>query len=477
MGEKDAPVAPGEVVAGKYRVERVLGTGGMGVVFAATQLGLDRPVAMKFLLPAAAKDPDVVVRFSREAKAVAKIHSEHVVRVLDTGVLPAGVPFMVMEYLEGGDLAQRLANERRIPLPEIAGYLLEACEALAEAHAAGIVHRDLKPANLFLARRPDHTTRVKLLDFGISKAPVGSAGGITSTQAIMGSPVYMSPEQLVSSKSVDARSDVWSLGVVLYEALAGAPPFTADSMPQIVTRILHTAPARLSEARPDLPPQVQVIVDRCLEKEPVARYADVAELAAALAPFAVDGARAVERIARVLGRPGIVPATYSSAPPPPLPAPPPPAFQPLPPPMMMLPSARPTDAWGGTQARIPKRSSAPWIILGLLGGCSALGVGGAVALRHAAVKALEPLRTPASIVAPPSSETPPPDLAPITLVPPPEPTMSSTPAVSAATRVEPPPKAKPTPWRGKPAPAPAPQPAPAPAPEAAPTDPLHMGIK
>ena len=206
--ESGAPVEVGEVVAGKYRVDRVLGTGGMGVVLAATQVDLDRRVAIKFLLPAALKNPEVVARFSREARSAAKIQSEHVARVIDVGVLPTGAPYMVMEYLDGSDLAQRISAGERLPLAEAVRYVLEACEALAEAHAAGIVHRDLKPANLFLARRPDRTSSVKVLDFGISKSPVGD-GGITSTQAVMGSPLYMSPEQLVSAKRVDHRTDIW----------------------------------------------------------------------------------------------------------------------------------------------------------------------------------------------------------------------------------------------------------------------------
>ena len=158
MSDEKPPVAQGEVVAGKYRVDRVLGSGGMGVVVAATQLELERPVAIKFLLADANKAPDVVARFAREARAVARIQGEHVARVLDVGVLDNGLPYMVMEYLEGGDLSQRIAHEGKLPLAEIGKYVLEACEALSEAHAAGIVHRDLKPANLFLARRPDRTT-------------------------------------------------------------------------------------------------------------------------------------------------------------------------------------------------------------------------------------------------------------------------------------------------------------------------------
>jgi hypothetical protein len=427
---------------------------------AATQLELDRPVAIKFLVADAAKAPDIVARFAREARAVAKIQGEHVARVLDVGVLDDGLPYMVMEYLEGADLAQRMAHEARLPLPEIARYLLEACEALSEAHAAGIVHRDLKPANLFLARRPDRTTIVKLLDFGISKSPVGSAGGITSTQAVMGSPVYMSPEQLVSAKNVDARSDIWSLGVVLYEALAGAPPFNAESMPQIVTRILHTPAPRLAEARPDLPPAVDVIVARCLAKEPEARFGDVAELAWALSPFVEDGARSVERIARVLGRSEAAP----------VPAAP-----------VLVPSMRPgADAWGGTQAHIPRRSTGPWIVGAVLGVCAIVGIA-AVVVRG--VRRAESAARSVTLLVVPSSVAATPDPEPVKLAPPSEPpsaSASSPPSAEPATAA---PRTKPFSTHARPVPvaaatpAPMPTPAPQPTPAPEPTDPLHMGIK
>jgi eukaryotic-like serine/threonine-protein kinase len=456
MAEVEAPVVAGEVIAGKYRVDRVLGSGGMGIVVAATQLELDRPVAIKFLVAEAAKAPEIVARFAREARAVAKIQGEHVARVLDVGVLDNGLPYMVMEYLDGADLAQRIAHEGRLSLPEVARYVLEACEALAEAHAAGIVHRDLKPANLFLARRPDRTTIVKLLDFGISKSPVGSAAGITSTQAIMGSPVYMSPEQLMSAKHVDARSDIWSLGVVLFEALAGTPPFNAESMPQIVTRILHTPAPPLGDARPDLPPAVAAVVERCLAKDPAGRFGDVAELAWALSPFVDDGARSVERIARVLGRP--------EAPPPPGP--------------VVAPSVRPgAEAWGGTQAHLPKRSAAPWVVAAVLGACAVLGVA-AVVVRSA--RRREPPRTVATVVvpSPPLATVDPPAVTlapPSDLTPPPSASSAATAAPTATVL-----HAKPPPLHGRSAPAATvaavpPAPTPAPAPE--PTDPLHMGIK
>ncbi len=305
MTSSAAPVGIGEVLAGKYRVDGVLGSGGMGVVVAATHVHLDQRVAIKFLLPQALANPEVVARFQREARAAVKIHSEHVARVIDVGTLETGAPYMVMEYLEGTDLAHRIAAGPPLGIDDAVRFLLEACEALAEAHAAGIVHRDVKPANLFLAKRPDRTLSVKVLDFGISKAGVGGigqvSGGITSTQAVMGSPYYMSPEQLMSAKNVDSRSDIWALGIVLYEALVGTPPYQGDSLPEIVAQILQGAMPRVSAHRADVPAEVDAVVARCLAKEPSARFRDVGELATALAKLSHDGARSVERISRILG--------------------------------------------------------------------------------------------------------------------------------------------------------------------------------
>ncbi len=272
----------------------------MGVVVAATHVHLDQHVAIKFLLPEALANADVVTRFQREARAAVKIQSEHVARVIDVGELESGAPYMVMEYLEGVDLAQRIAEDHTLPVAETVRFLLEACEALAEAHNAGIVHRDLKPANLFLAKRADKTSIVKVLDFGISKSSLGG-GGITSTQAVMGSPYYMSPEQLMSAKHVDHRSDIWSLGIVLYEALVGTPPYLGDTMPEIVAQILQAGAPSVRAKRADVPPELDAIIARCLSKDVNARFGDVGELAAALAPFSPDGSRSMERISRVLG--------------------------------------------------------------------------------------------------------------------------------------------------------------------------------
>ncbi len=376
MSNPDAPVEVGQILAGKYRIDRVLGAGGMGVVVAATHVHLDQRVAIKFLLPAALANADVVARFQREARAAVKIQSEHVARVIDVGTLESGAPYMVMEYLEGVDLSQRIAEERTLPVADVVRFVLEACEALAEAHAAGIVHRDLKPANLFLARRADKTSMVKVLDFGISKSNVAGSGGITSTQAVMGSPYYMSPEQLMSAKHVDHRADIWSLGIVLYEALVGTPPYVGDTMPEIVAQILQAGAPSVRAKRPDVPAELDAIVARCLSKDASTRYRDVAELATALVPFSADGARSMERISRVLGssvRPpspsisGAEPAVTSDA-----------RGGTVAMPRAASISNPAQSAWGATQAGIPRKSNA-WMFIAGGVGVVAIGAIGVVA--------------------------------------------------------------------------------------------------
>ncbi|MEZ4313007.1 MAG: serine/threonine-protein kinase [Polyangiaceae bacterium] len=248
---------PGDILNGKYRVDKVLGAGGMGVVVAATHLHLEEKVAIKFLLPDAAKSKDVVERFKREGKAAVKIKSEHVARVSDVGELDNGAPFMVMEFLQGQDLSEMVETQGALPVAAAIEYVLQACEALAEAHALGIVHRDLKPANLFLSHRADGSPCIKVLDFGISKILSSvSSPGMTKTTAVMGSPLYMSPEQMKSSKDVDHRTDIWSLGAILYELLSGNPPFIADTMPQLCLMILQDPLPPLHTVRHDIPPQL-----------------------------------------------------------------------------------------------------------------------------------------------------------------------------------------------------------------------------
>ncbi len=304
-----SPVAPGDVLAGKYRVERVLGEGGMGVVVAAEHLELGQRVALKFLLEHAALDEDAATRFLREARAVVRIQSEHVARVIDVGRLENGAPYMVMEYLDGRDLA-KVVSEGPLPVEDAVDYLLQACEALAEAHAAGIIHRDLKPANLFLTKRRDQSAFVKVLDFGISKLMDTAEAGLTKTDAIMGSPFYLSPEQAKSARSVDARTDLWALGAILHELLAGKRPFVGESFTELLAAILMEEPRSLREARPDVPEELDAIVRRCLAKDPSHRFANVAELAQALAPFAPPRSRiSIDRISKVLGVPDAAPDT------------------------------------------------------------------------------------------------------------------------------------------------------------------------
>jgi serine/threonine-protein kinase len=301
-----APVHEGDVLDGKYRVERVLGVGGMGIVVAATHLQLDQRVALKFLLPAALGNPEVVARFAREARAAVRIQSEHVARVIDVGTLTTGSPYMVMEYLEGGDLAATLEARGVLPVIEAVTYVLQACEAIAEAHALGVVHRDLKPANLFLARRSGRDPLIKVLDFGISKTTDPAVSGLTQTATVMGSPLYMSPEQMMSSRDVDLRTDIWSLGVILYELLVGEAPFMAETMAQIVFLVTGRDAPSISEKRPDVAPGLAKVVQRCLRRSPEERFANVAELARALVPFGSSRADvSFERISRVLGTAGV----------------------------------------------------------------------------------------------------------------------------------------------------------------------------
>ncbi len=301
MTDGSVPVNAGDVIDGKYRIERVLGTGGMGVVVVATHLQLEQQVAIKFLLPAAAKSTEAVARFAREARASAKIQSEHVARVLDVATHVSGAPYMVMEYLEGKDLERTLEEHKALPVEHVVDYVLQALEALAEAHVAGIVHRDLKPANIFLARRADGSSVVKVLDFGISKLTSDKTAKLTSESAQMGSPLYMSPEQLNRTREVDARADIWAVGVILHELLSGEAPFIAETLPEIIAGILSLPPLRLRLHHPEIPVELEAVVLKCLAKDPDNRYADVAQLAVALGPFAPERSRvSIERIVRVI---------------------------------------------------------------------------------------------------------------------------------------------------------------------------------
>jgi serine/threonine-protein kinase len=305
---------PGEILAGKYVVERTLGEGGMGFVLAAMHRHLDQRVAIKCLLPELADDPEIVARFLREGQAATKIRSEHVVRVLDVGTLDSGAPFLVMEYLEGRDLAHLLEAAGPLPIQRAIDYVLQALEAIAEAHALGMVHRDLKPANLFESHRADGTPVIKVLDFGISKVttPGGLSAGVTRTQTTMGSPQYMSPEQMRSTRDVDARADIWAFGIVLFELISGVPAFKGQSMAELCAQILQDPAPSLVELRAGVPAALDRVVQRCLEKDPKRRFANVGELAIALAEFASpEGRASATRIVRVLEARGAAPSASS----------------------------------------------------------------------------------------------------------------------------------------------------------------------
>jgi serine/threonine protein kinase len=292
-------VRTGDVVSGKFRIERVLGQGGMGVVVAARHLQLDETVALKFLRAHATSDPDALARFTREARAAAKLKSEHVARVLDAGVADDGTPYIVMEYLEGRTLGKVLEDQGRLDVVTTAEYAIQACEGLAEAHARGIVHRDIKPENLFLVERSQGWRVLKIVDFGISKFNVarGASDANISTQSMMGSPCYMSPEQLRSTASVDHRTDIWSLGATIFELLAGATAYRAgQTLPQLITAILEQPTPKLVDFRSDVPAELSIIVARCMAKDREERFGSAAELALALLPFAPRRVRAnVER--------------------------------------------------------------------------------------------------------------------------------------------------------------------------------------
>jgi len=297
----DIGVEIGTVFLNKYRVDAIIGHGGMGVVAECTHLALGERVAIKMLRKDVLLDAEAVERFQREAQAAAKLKSEYVARVSDVGTFEGNIPYMVMEFLEGHDLGQLLEQRGVLPVPWATELIMQTAEALAEAHSLGIVHRDVKPTNLFVTWRPDGSALIKVLDFGISKSPMGTDMQLTQTQSLLGTPAYMSPEQMRSARLVDWRSDIWSLGSVLYELLEGRRPFEADSFSEMCVKVAVDAPAPMVNT----PIELQPVILKCLAKSPDQRYATMAELGHALVPFVQDqhqAQRLVERMTRVLRR-------------------------------------------------------------------------------------------------------------------------------------------------------------------------------
>ena len=291
-----AEMTIGTVIDGKYRVDEVLGRGAMGVVVAATHQQLGERVALKFLRYRAkgGASDDFQSRFKREARVSARLKNEHITRVIDVGVWRDKVPYMVMDYLTGTDLRQVIKGGGALPIHMAIDYTVQICDGIAEAHAHGIVHRDLKPSNLFITKRPDGSDLLKILDFGISKWTAGEAeiDELTQTGVVLGSPKYMSPEQLFGSSEVDSRADVWSIGAILYEMLCGRPPFDLPTFTKICAELsTDRPPPSLVERRPEITPEVEAVVMRCFVRTPDKRIQNVAELAGALleavgAPFA-----------------------------------------------------------------------------------------------------------------------------------------------------------------------------------------------
>ncbi len=295
-----APLAAGAVLVGKYRIERVLGEGGMGVVYAVHHVLLDRPVALKLLTPDAAVNPEAVARFLNEARNAARVDNDYVCRVMDLGVLPEGQPYIAMELLDGLDLGRLLETRGRLPVVEAVGYVIQALTGIGMAHLMGVVHRDLKPSNLFIAKKHDGGQIVKVLDFGISKATSlegPKRQNLTSMGNLIGSPAYMSPEQVSLAPDIDQRADLWAVGVILYQLLTSTLPFASPHVAEVLAFILEKDPPPLSSLRPDVPPGLESVVTRCLAKDPAKRFPSAAELAAALAPFGPWAAGAGVRMA------------------------------------------------------------------------------------------------------------------------------------------------------------------------------------
>ncbi len=284
-----SPVAIGDVID-KYRVERVIGVGAMGLVAAARHVALDQVVAIKFLVEHRfGSREESIARFLNEARAAARIESDHVCRVSDVGMLPTGMPYMIMEHLQGNDLEEEIAMRGQLDVVEGVDYVLQALDAISAAHRLGIVHRDLKPANLFLALRPDGSRRVKVLDFGISKATASGKRRFTNETKSLGTPAYMAPEQIRDPMNVDHRADIWALGAILYEVITGEMAFAGANVKEVLDRVLDEDPCPIPALRRDVPRELVAIVSRALARDRAVRWTTAATFARALAPFGSIG--------------------------------------------------------------------------------------------------------------------------------------------------------------------------------------------
>ena len=297
------PIRVGEVLGDKYRIDRLIAKSGMGIVYVATHLDIEQPVAIKFLLESR-KDPQAMARFKREARAMGRVRNDHAVRVLDVDELDADTPYIVMEYLEGRDLHSLMREIGKLPLAFTCDLLLQSCEALAAAHAEGVVHRDLKPSNIFVVPEPDGTAHVKVIDFGIAKlrGEIDRGEAVTHTSTLVGSPRYMSPEQVASSAEIDHRADVWALGVILQEMLTGQRCFEAQGVGPLLIAIATQPHRSILSVMPDAPPGIVEALERALQKNPALRTPDVLAFAESLARFTPTGPVRIARIRQVASR-------------------------------------------------------------------------------------------------------------------------------------------------------------------------------
>jgi serine/threonine protein kinase len=432
-------LAPGTILLGKYRIEELIGTGGMGNVVRASHLYLQQPVAIKILLPQMVENESTVQRFLREAQAAVKLKSEHSARVMDVGTAPDGAPFMVMEFLDGNDLNQILRHHGPQVPPVVVDLMLQACEGIAEAHALGIIHRDIKPSNFFITRRPDGSMLLKILDFGISKTPVGYED-LTGTQTVIGTPSYMAPEQMKSGRAADPRSDLWSIGVVMYQLLTGRTPFTGESYAELVLKVGLDPPEPILVP---LPGGLGAVVLRCLEKDPKLRFQNVGELARMLAPYASDpaaAAQAANSTVRTLEQRGAQVAIQGS---------PFAAGGGLAPPVPLSPAQLTPHSWapsrgsslshGAGQVTVEPRGNRGLLIAGITALCLVAGVGGYVvsqASRGDGAAAQTRVRPDRHEVAPPPSPAVPAPAAAAATAP-------AAPAKAAPARLAEPPTAEP----------------------------------
>jgi serine/threonine-protein kinase len=356
---------PGALLAGKYRLEKIIGHGGMGSVWAATHVGIEQRVAIKIVSPQYARQPDIRRRFDVEAKASVRLKSRYVVQVFDNGELDDGTPYLVMELLEGESLAARLKHLGPVPVADAARILVHVGKALHKAHELGIVHRDIKPENVFLSRSTDDDGYIaKVLDFGIAKMATTGEGSTTRTGSLLGTPMYMSPEQARGLKTVDRRTDVYSLGLVTYAMLTGRPAVMGDSYGDIILKICTQPLPPITAAAPWVPKPVDEWLFRACAKEPGDRFASANELVDAFCVAAnVQGGTA--GAAGPIG----VPPVWSQ----------PSSQQTRQPPMVQYPGAPAVTATtlGATASSLQKRSAAPIVVLVALG---FLLVGGGAAM-------------------------------------------------------------------------------------------------